>query len=374
MTACPEFLELMSTSLDQALPPDEQARLDKHLADCPECRTALKELRWTHAQIRKIEAVETPPWMASKIMARIRSEAAPQPSFWRRFIRPVVIKPQLQVASILLLAATGFYLLRSQRPRSDVFGELKQEKAAAPLSSQPAKSMESRDKLAPGFMNAPKEMQKPLSEGANKLRTEDSKPSESGFAPPPKTAAPPIQAAPPAPALAKQERDLARSEPVAAAPPAPSALAGASVGTVVAGVAESEAIPAQQSKKSSKGGDGPAGANRASEEARGRTPESAGQLMDQSERKDKSDTAIWLIRMEMADPREARLLIERELTRVGANVMPQRQTDDPRVLRARFDTHRLPDLLSRLARIGKVLEQPDTQGEKPSLITISISW
>ncbi len=374
MTACHEFLEMMSTSLDQALSPNEQARLDNHLAGCPECRTAGKELQWTHSHIRKIEAVEPPPWLASKIMARIRAETAPQASFWRRFIRPMVLKPQLQVASILLLAATGFYLLRSQRAQSDVFGELKQEKAAASTPSQAGKPAEPRDKLAPGFMSAPKEMQEPLSEGVNKLKLEDSRLSESSFAPPPKVATPPMQTTPSAPALAKQERDIARSEPLAAAPSAPSALAGSSASTVVAVMAESEAAPARQAKKSSKGGDGPAGANRASEDTRGKAAESAGQLMDQTERKDKSDTAIWMIRLEVADPRSARTLIERELSRAGATVMPLREPEATHLLRARIDSHRLADLLSRLAKIGKILEQPYIPGEKPAQITISISW
>ncbi len=134
MTACHEFLELMSTSLDQTLSPEEQALLDNHLAKCPECRVARKELQWTYSQIKTLEAVEPPPWLASKIMARIRAEAAPQASFWRRFIRPIVMKPQLQVASILLLAATGFFLLRSQRPGTAAFQELKQQQPPAALA------------------------------------------------------------------------------------------------------------------------------------------------------------------------------------------------------------------------------------------------
>ena len=96
--------------------------------------------------------------------------------------------------------------------------------------------------------------------------------------------------------------------------------------------------------------------------------------MDQVERKDKSDAATWVVHLEMPDPRAARPLILRELTRAGATVMPQREPTASRVLSARLASHRLPDLLSRLARIGKVLEQPEIPGDKSSLITISISW
>ena len=365
MTACHEILELISTSLDQDLSTSEQARLDSHLAGCPECRAAQKELRWTHSQIKGLEAVEPPPWLASKIMARIRSEVAPQASFWRRFIRPIVLKPQLQVASILLLAATGFYLLRSQRSELDVFNEMKPRQAPAPMQSQPSKSDELRDKLAPELKSEPREMQKSSSEKMNQNRLEDSKPSESGFAPPP------IPLAPSKPEMAKQERDRAIPKPSVAASPAPSALAGAAMGAGVHVVAESATAPTRQAKKVSPVAERPA---RADEEARQKTAESTGQLMNQPEMKDKSDAMTWVIRIEMADPRSAKALIERELASSGATVMPQREADASRVLRAQLDSHRLPDLLSRLARIGKVLEQPDMPVEKSSLITISIRW
>ena len=363
MTACHEILELMSTSLDQALSPDEQARLERHLAECPECRVAHKELQWTYSQIKTLETVEPPPWLASKIMARIHFEPVPQTSFWRRFIRPIVMKPQLQVASILLLAATGFYLLRSQR---DVFGEMKQQQAPAPIQSQPLKAEGVREKLTPESSNAPKEMQKSPPEMMNQLRPKDPKPSETGFVPPPPSSS--------TPASAKPERDKSRSEAPAAAPLAPSALAG---GSGVAVVAESAAASPQPAKKNSQSARALARADRpgrAEEEARQKAAEPTGQLMDQLERKDKSDAAAWVIHLEMADPRAARPLILRELTRAGATVMPQREPTASRVLTAHLASHRLPDLLSRLARIGKVLEQPEIPGDKTSLITISISW
>lgn len=382
MTAHHDYLELISNSLDVALPPEDQARLDNHLAECPECRAAWKELQWTHSRIKGLEAVEPPPWLAPKIMARIRSETAPQASFWRRFIRPIVLKPQLQVASVLLLAATGFYLLRSQRHEAAVLSELKERQSPAAVQSQPLKFPDSRDKSASEPAYTPKEMQKPLSEGVAKLRTDESKSGELGFAPPPRTAPSPMLAAQSTPGLAKEERDMAHAEPLAAPPPAPAAMGGASVGgavgTVVAGMAESEKVPARQAKKSLKGTDAPTGANRtatqANDEARGKAAESASQLMDQTERKDKSDVSAWVIRVEMDDPRSARSLIERELNRAGATLLPQREPGAARVLRAQLYSDRLPGLLTRLARIGRVLEQPDLPREKPSVITINISW
>lgn len=370
MTACHDMLELLSASLDQTLSAEEQARLDAHRAECAECHTAWKELQWTYAQIKGLEAVEPPPWLASKIMARIRAEAVPQASFWRRFILPIVLKPQLKVASILLLAATGFYLLRSQRPGQDVFAELKQQEAQAPMPSQAEKSPTARDKVNAEPGNAPKVTQKSPPEGRNDLQMKASKPMESGFAPPP------MPSPQPAMGVAKLERDNASLGTPASAPPPPppppSPLAGVSTGSGV--VAESVAAPARQAKKSVNGGERSDRANRAEAESKVRARESTGQLMDASERKEKVDAVTFVIRLEMADPRSAKPLIERELVRAGVSVLPQREPDASRILHVRLSSQRLPDLLSRLAKLGKVLEQPDIPSENTSLITINIRW
>jgi uncharacterized protein involved in copper resistance len=139
-------------------------------------------------------------------------------------------------------------------------------------------------------------------------------------------------------------------------------------------LAESGEPSGRQVKKISKGSDRPARADHVDDGGEQKRKESSAQLMDQAERKDKSDATILLIRLEMADPRTAKPLIEQELVRNGASLMPQHEHDGSRILRARLDAHRLPELISKLARIGRVLEQPGNLGEKSSVITISISW
>ena len=44
MTHCDEYVELISAALDGALSPHEQARLEAHLAQCPDCRTLFYDL------------------------------------------------------------------------------------------------------------------------------------------------------------------------------------------------------------------------------------------------------------------------------------------------------------------------------------------
>lgn len=367
MTSCREFLALVSASLDGPLSADEQTRLDQHLSVCPGCRAAQKELKWTHAQLKHLEKVEPPPWLVSKIMARVRAEATPRASFWHRFIRPIVVKPQLQVASILLLAATGFYLLKSQRSEQEVIQELKPRQEFSPSLEPPSKPESARDQVAPERNSTPPAMKQSQPSSANQLRLEDSKPSGNGFAPPPP---------PPAPApvaTSKEERSRAVPEsPHPSETPKPSPPTGAAVGGMAPALAES-AAPARQAKKASKAEERPA---RADEEGRQNPHKAAGQSVNQPEAKDK-DKAVataWVIRLEMANPESAKPLIEQELARTGASVLPQRDSDAARRLWVRLDPRQLPSLLSHLAKIGKVLEHPELATEQPSQITLSIRW
>ena len=47
--SCQEVVELVSDYLEQALPPGERARFERHLDDCPHCVTYLHQLRATVA-------------------------------------------------------------------------------------------------------------------------------------------------------------------------------------------------------------------------------------------------------------------------------------------------------------------------------------
>jgi len=44
---CRELVELASDYLDGTLPPEERARVDAHLADCPHCADYLAQMRRT---------------------------------------------------------------------------------------------------------------------------------------------------------------------------------------------------------------------------------------------------------------------------------------------------------------------------------------
>jgi anti-sigma factor RsiW len=50
--ACQELVELVTEYLDGALPPDEVAAVDQHLAGCDPCLRYLRQMRATGAALR----------------------------------------------------------------------------------------------------------------------------------------------------------------------------------------------------------------------------------------------------------------------------------------------------------------------------------
>ena len=59
---CLELVELCTAYLEDALPPDERARFENHLAACPHCRLYLEQMRHTiRALGRLTEELIAPP-------------------------------------------------------------------------------------------------------------------------------------------------------------------------------------------------------------------------------------------------------------------------------------------------------------------------
>ena len=59
-----------SYALD-ALPPDEQAEFDKHLAQCPSCAQEVRGLRETAARLALATAVSPPPQLRAGVLAAV---------------------------------------------------------------------------------------------------------------------------------------------------------------------------------------------------------------------------------------------------------------------------------------------------------------
>ena len=358
MTACHEIRELMSVALDQALQPEEQARLDAHLEDCEECRTAFKEFQTVHQQIHGLEAVEPPPWLASKIMARIRAEAST--SFWRRFIRPLVLKPQFQVATILLLAGTSYYLLKTKESAA------RYAEQAAPQNPLATPQEKIRT-------DAP--AQKPA-ETRNEARQRK---EDAHFAPPPPASTPVMAPAAKLDAVASVVggvagpalENKAADTKIREVPKEESAR----VAVVVVQEASAAPAPATGLDKTARSEDGDALARRAkkSSPAKGEIAPAEQRKLKDAEA-DSLSTEALLIRWEPAEPRSARQSIEKELARLGGSIQAQPEGGSRRALTARLDSRRLPELLERLERLGRIQESPDPSTVRSGSITVTIRW
>lgn len=103
---CEEALVLLSGHLDGANTPEEEARLEDHLARCPDCRRILDA--YTAMDQGILELSEEPPaQLHDRIMAAVAAEAKPRR---RRRIRPAVMG--LAAAAVLCLALGLGYLPR----------------------------------------------------------------------------------------------------------------------------------------------------------------------------------------------------------------------------------------------------------------------
>ena len=64
---CSEYRELISASLDGALTPEEQEKLDAHLSECPDCRTMWEQLSALEPEL--MELSEPSEGFANRVLA-----------------------------------------------------------------------------------------------------------------------------------------------------------------------------------------------------------------------------------------------------------------------------------------------------------------
>lgn len=76
MYTCDQAMELLSARLDGVLTPEEEAGLEEHLAQCPECRALAADLAELHDAMPGLYQ-EPPPELKERVMAQIRAENAP---------------------------------------------------------------------------------------------------------------------------------------------------------------------------------------------------------------------------------------------------------------------------------------------------------
>ncbi|MEM6993735.1 MAG: zf-HC2 domain-containing protein [Myxococcota bacterium] len=100
--------ELMSAYLDAELPADEAEAFERHLAESPEAREELEDLRKMMQLVQALPEVDAPDDFYEKVSRKIRRRAILQPDSlaWSLVSLP------FQVLSILvILTAAGLYMM-----------------------------------------------------------------------------------------------------------------------------------------------------------------------------------------------------------------------------------------------------------------------
>jgi anti-sigma factor (TIGR02949 family) len=72
--SCQEMIEVVTNYLDDALPPDEQQRFERHLSYCAGCNTYVDQIRETIRQTGMVPREESlPPALREEIVAQFRN-------------------------------------------------------------------------------------------------------------------------------------------------------------------------------------------------------------------------------------------------------------------------------------------------------------
>ncbi len=95
---CTEIRELLP-DLAAGIAPTE-AEVHNHLGSCTNCAATLEEFRKTMALLDEWEAPEPSPYFDVRLNARLREEAAKQPSPWWGWVRGPAMAVSLAVAMV----------------------------------------------------------------------------------------------------------------------------------------------------------------------------------------------------------------------------------------------------------------------------------
>ena len=106
MPCCDEDVDLIRAAIDGALSEEETARLEEHLARCPECRALYEDFAAIHSALGAVPPVAVPPAFAcmDQVMAAIdhpvdlRKAKVKYRRYWQRgmaggLLRPTAARP-----------------------------------------------------------------------------------------------------------------------------------------------------------------------------------------------------------------------------------------------------------------------------------------
>jgi hypothetical protein len=345
---CKEIEDLLPGMIDGALPETEKKRIEAHLETCASCCKAFADLRISDERVKSLEEVEPPPWLKTRVMARVREEAGQKEGFLRKFFYPLHIKVPIQALATVLIAVVAWNVYKTGEP------EFRQ---MAPPST--------------AVQEAPQAQAPPVPSAGIAKRDESPAPSEKkSFAPPP---APGKEPVPQRAATVREETTADAEKPVerlkaakrAAEPPKDEDAwkgKGAARSEEADRVLEARAL--DQKQKAMKA---PVGAV-AKEAGKQEAPPAAGPMLSAAVTP-RPDLEITL---RARDPGSAAAEAETLLSQLSAKTV-DRQTREGRViLTARIKTERLEALRERLKSLGPVQESVHVAPRPGGSLTIRI--
>ncbi len=325
---CKEIEDQLPGMIDGALPETEKKRIEAHLETCASCRKSFADLRISDERVKSLEDVEPPPWLKTRVMARVRAEAEQKEGFLRRFFYPLHIKVPIQALATVLIAVVAWNVYKTGEP------EFRQ--MAPPVTT---------------VREVPQVQAPPVPAAGIAKRDESLAIREKkAFAPPP---APGQEAAPQRAATVREETTADAEKPVeqlkaakrAAEPPKDD---DARRGTGAADrVAEAPAL--DQKQKAMKA---PVGAV-AKEAGKQEAPAAASPMLSAAV----SQQPELEITLPVRDPQAAANEVETILKQVSAQAVERQAREGRVILTARIKTERLEALRERLKSLGPVQER-----------------
>ena len=127
MTSCEKFTDLISARLDGMITPEEEQKLEEHLACCPACRELAQQMSALHAAFPELEEIPAPAGFTQGVMAKIREEQ-PEPK-----VVPLTKRPRFKTISGLA-ACLALCLVLYQTGMVGILGGGRKSDAADPTA------------------------------------------------------------------------------------------------------------------------------------------------------------------------------------------------------------------------------------------------
>jgi len=333
-----EIRRLLPAYCGNDLDPEEKELVEEHLRSCAECRAGLADLELAMRLIHSTPQVDPPPWMTARIMARVLEHAPERRSWLQRIFFPLHVKVPLQVVALLVVCVSSYYLSRTvetdlgQQPQP---GQVHIAPESAPAVAPPGEpagmkrqTPPARDKALPPQPEAVTARPAPPSAG---------QPEEHPPFPAPRPVRPAAEETAPGGAIHPKPAMTPEYSEARQAPP----------------VRSHERIPGADSAMRMKAGRGL--------ESR----ESVATRVVQPLR--------LSLRLDPDDPASASETVPLAVIRSGGTLVQDGYTPPPRRLKTCVPSGRLPELIERLERLGRIGGHP-TLPSQEGMVEVDIIW